>query len=748
MMGDISNLKAKGLQRLKKRKIEVHDKSSDDTKNNLPSPEEADTNIKCESNENAGILSQNFNVKDTLIKTDNSDDHSETRDNNQDSETNDPLSDLIKDEEEEDTGVVKDSNDSFKLTDSQRSLISIRRIEDLRVTPKKNVGSNEQIDTSNIKPENRNNAEILSPSSLGANSMEWHSQTIKSLPETPSSCKKERRYPNKSNNSGIQRKRKMSSDSDNYELLSDSLKSELYNTDLKDVEAIDMLHDLNSIMDFEDTKLCTHFLSSTVNDNLQNEYNLELSRDPRMDPLYIADNNEHGSSEDSESDQITEEPEAIFNSKKRRTNQHNGTKRTKLNDIRIRKSNSNTEDDDETYDIIKNILEEFDIDVESENEELLDNNSEQKLYILQVKLMHKVPPQHKIEHSSGAKPLSLEEKQLFFKYGPMKQGVFSPKEDEIIIKNWETFCKVHKWNPKHTEPFRYMRHDNKFTIKSKRERKAFVQFLANGLPWRTLYSVYQRFRILYRNSNHKKPFQRYTPVEDKKILSYLNSKHVKENKRHSAFSDLAKVLGRTSESVRLRYQLLKKVQQDQSREQSVPEVTWTIPLISKFIKTLMDVTLCEEVEDLKDASIPKPVWQKLEEKLNIDQNILKVFWMHQLHMQLFCPERIYLNDIKIKLIEYIYGKGISSTREIIWPNVVKYFEGITTVFLCKLFFYLVQEATARLNSKSFPGIVEYLYHDKIHEIRNEQTDKFLPRLSYNNGEVDIVDEDDSDDIKA
>ncbi|XP_076665470.1 uncharacterized protein LOC143367494 isoform X2 [Andrena cerasifolii] len=748
MAGDISNLKAKCLQRLKKRKIEVHDESSDDTKNNFPSHEKADTNVECDSNENAGIFTQNFSVKDTLIKTDNSDDHSQTRDSSQDSETNDPLSDLIKDEEE-DAEVVNDNNHSCKLTDSQRSLISIRRIEDLRVTPKKNVGTNEQIDTSNIKTENRNNAQTFSPSSLGANSIEWHSQTVKGLPETPSSCKKERHHPNKSNNSGTQRKRKMSSDSDDYELLSDSLKSELYDTDLNDVEAIDMLHDLNSIMDFEDTKLCTHFLSSTVNDNLQNEYNLELSRDPRMDPLYIADNDEQGTtSEDSESDLIREEPQAKFNSKKRRRNQHNGTNRMRLNDTRIRKSDSNTEDDDETYDIIKNILGEFNINMESENEELLDDSSKQKLYVLQVKMMHEVPPQHRIEHSSGAKPLSLEEKQLFFKYGPMKQGVFSPKEDEIIIKNWEAFCKVHKWNPKHTEPFRYMRQDSKFTVKSKRERKAFVQFLANGLPWRTLYSVYQRFRILYRNSNHKKPFQRYTSVEDGKILSYLNSKHVKENKRHCAFSELAKVLGRTSESVRLRYQLLKKVQQDQSREQPVPEVIWTVPLISKFIKTLMDVTLCEEVEDLKDASIPKPVWQKLEEKLNIDQNILKVFWMHQLHMQLFCPERIYLNDIKIKLIEYIYGKGISSTREIIWPNVVKYFEGITTVFLCKLFFYLVQEATTRLNSKNFPGIVGYLYHDKIHEIRNEQTDKFLPRLSYNNGEVDIVDEDESDDIKA
>lgn len=377
MTGDISNLKAKCLQRLKKRKIEVHDEPSDGTKNNLSSSEEADTNVKCESNENAGILTQNFSVKDTPIKTNNSDDNSQTRDSNQDSETNDPLSDLIKDEEE-DTEVLKDNNDSSKLTDSQRSLISIRRIEDLRVTPKKNVGSNEQINTSNIKTEHGNNAQTFSSSNLGGNLIEWHSQTIKSLPETPLSCKKERHYPNRSNNSGVQRKRKMSSDSDDYELLSDSLKSELYDTDLKDVEAIDMLHDLNSIMDFEDTKLCTHFLSSTANDNLQNEYNLELSRDPRMDPLYIADNDKHGTtSEDSESDQITEGPETKFNSKKRRTNQHSGTKRTRFNDKRIRKSDSNTEDDDETYDIIKNIFGEFDTDMESENEELLDKNSKQ-----------------------------------------------------------------------------------------------------------------------------------------------------------------------------------------------------------------------------------------------------------------------------------------------------------------------------------------------------------------------------------
>jgi len=74
-------------------------------------------------------------------------------------------------------------------------------------------------------------------------------------------------------------------------------------------------------------------------------------------------------------------------------------------------------------------------------------------------------------------------------------------------------------------------------------------------------------------------------------------------------------------------------------------------LIKKFIKTLLNVTLSEDIRELKGATLPKPIWQKMEEKLNIHQNVLRTFWQHQLHMQLFSTGPIYLNDIKIQLIE-------------------------------------------------------------------------------------------------
>lgn len=41
--------------------------------------------------------------------------------------------------------------------------------------------------------------------------------------------------------------------------------------------------------------------------------------------------------------------------------------------------------------------------------------------------------------------------------------------------------------------------------------------------------------------------------------------------------------------------------------------------------------------------------------------------------------------------------------------------------------------------------MEYLYDEKIQTIKDDETDKFLPRLSYNNGKVKIIAEDVNED---
>jgi hypothetical protein len=64
--------------------------------------------------------------------------------------------------------------------------------------------------------------------------------------------------------------------------------------------------------------------------------------------------------------------------------------------------------------------------------------------------------------------------------------------------------------------------------------------------------------------------------------------------------------------------------------------------------------------------------------------------------------------IQYKIHYYsMYIKGISHTREIIWPNVTRHFEGATPEFLCKLFFDLVQQCN--IDMDNIAGNMNYYF---------------------------------------
>lgn len=56
----------------------------------------------------------------------------------------------------------------------------------------------------------------------------------------------------------------------------------------------------------------------------------------------------------------------------------------------------------------------------------------------------------------------------------------------------------------------------------------------------------------------------------------------------------------------------------------------------------------------------------------------------------------------------MYEKGIANTREIIWSNVARYFDGATATFLCRTFFYLIQECNMQ-NSDNFAGKYKIIF---------------------------------------
>lgn len=228
--------------------------------------------------------------------------------------------------------------------------ISVRKIEDLCKTPKKNVALRDLEEINNIKIENIDCSQSFN---LETHSEELVSKNINFLPETLTTCKNEYFY-----NENISDKEIKIKSSNDYNQLSNMIKSELCYNEVNDMEAIDMLHD--SIMDFEENKINTEFFCSTMNDPIQIEQTIETSQDPEFDPLFIAND---------ENSNIT--PENITSQKIKR-------KCTVLSP-KIRKKkclNNIKKESDVENDFINHILGELDIELSSEKEENADELDE------------------------------------------------------------------------------------------------------------------------------------------------------------------------------------------------------------------------------------------------------------------------------------------------------------------------------------------------------------------------------------
>lgn len=84
---------------------------------------------------------------------------------------------------------------------------------------------------------------------------------------------------------------------------------------------------------------------------------------------------------------------------------------------------------------------------------------------------------------------------------------------------------------------------------------------------------------------------------------------------------------------------------------TVDKINADVQFCSQFVNNLLDLTMSNSVDSLKNATIPAVVWKKLEARLNIPKDQLRDYWVLQLHMQMFCPGHVYLNNLKSRIIE-------------------------------------------------------------------------------------------------
>ncbi|KAJ4429682.1 hypothetical protein ANN_21883 [Periplaneta americana] len=119
----------------------------------------------------------------------------------------------------------------------------------------------------------------------------------------------------------------------------------------------------------------------------------------------------------------------------------------------------------------------------------------QQLKNLIITLPFAVPESHCIERHLTRTPTEHEREQLAGLGVQLETKRFNPEEDAIIRRNWERFSKEYMFD----DPAPFMSLHVKGTpCMPASERRHLIQFLGHGLPNRTLYSIYGRFRTLYR----------------------------------------------------------------------------------------------------------------------------------------------------------------------------------------------------------------------------------------------------------
>uniref|UniRef100_A0A6P7HEG3 Uncharacterized protein PF11_0213-like n=1 Tax=Diabrotica virgifera virgifera TaxID=50390 RepID=A0A6P7HEG3_DIAVI len=97
-----------------------------------------------------------------------------------------------------------------------------------------------------------------------------------------------------------------------------------------------------------------------------------------------------------------------------------------------------------------------------------------------------IPPLHQMARPSK---LTDAETELAKK---AKKGRFSKAEDEVLTKNWESFCESHNLTIRPSALFRLPR------VMSIPEKIKFLQYLSTGLDDRNSHRIYQRFKALFR----------------------------------------------------------------------------------------------------------------------------------------------------------------------------------------------------------------------------------------------------------
>ncbi|XP_059478794.1 uncharacterized protein LOC132198659 [Neocloeon triangulifer] len=286
--------------------------------------------------------------------------------------------------------------------------------------------------------------------------------------------------------------------------------------------------------------------------------------------------------------------------------------------------------------------------------ELTQREIDAKFDRLSISTNFKVHEEHTVEPVVKAyldKALRLE----FKKYNMMPHGKqWIKAEDELLLKNWETFRKTYGLEEEDWQMFQVTRKERKDEILT------FYRFLGQGLPSRPLQSISRRFIHIKIHGSRKKAIP-FTREEDEYILHVLDTCEVKDQ-----YSRLAKILDREKQSVRLHcLKLLSKREADKT----TPYHLLSRENLTLIVKAIMKSVNASTVHELsKYKSIP---YRTVADELDISEQRIYKLWTQHLYHSLRLEFVVLRDSIILKAVDVILENNWDDPLGVDWEEVAR-----------------------------------------------------------------------------
>ncbi|XP_008181167.2 putative uncharacterized protein DDB_G0282133 [Acyrthosiphon pisum] len=336
-------------------------------------------------------------------------------------------------------------------------------------------------------------------------------------------------------------------------------------------------------------------------------------------------------------------------------------------------------------------------------------------------LVIKLPPEclenkiHFIETTLCRLP-NKSKMDIIKKHNPLiKLRVFNKDEDNMIREYWSKFQK--EYNISNILPFL----SNGLEIAlSPTERLQFIRYISAGLPNRLLYSVFNRFNILFNEYQDKTCF---SEEEDQLIIKVDKCDAIKNK-----FSVLSLILNRTRLQLYRRHGVLKN--QHIEREKFV----WDDQKRQELFTNILLETNTEHWTHLKNLTITKDIFIKIAKRLgkNITYNKVRYQWNY-LYTMLFCEKPILMSTFNLTVLELLDQINPKHWSDLNWIEITnKLYPGAKSKVICGFFHTWIDKKVPSDIKENVRYTLDYLNAHKVDKLKiriDKYGEREFPRLT-------------------